>query len=162
MDHLWAPWRSEYIEDLHVTRKKRSEHLFFDIGQSADDEDNLVFFRSKSCYAILNRFPYNSGHCMVIPYRELAELKDLSTNEKTDLWETVDKVTDALKQAYKPHGFNIGINMGVGTGAGFPHHLHVHIVPRWKEDANFLTTTAETRIHPKELSTIYQDLKKNI
>ncbi|MEM9445543.1 MAG: HIT domain-containing protein [Verrucomicrobiota bacterium] len=156
MEHLWAPWRNQYVEG----KKVRSEHLFYEIGQSTEDEKHHVIYRSKSCYALLNKYPYNSGHLMVIPYQEISCLQELSESELLDLWATVNEMTQLLKDAYQPHGFNVGINMGLGSGAGFPQHLHVHVVPRWKDDANFLTTTAETRVHPHDLDVVYKTLKK--
>ncbi len=136
------------------------QNLFKLIGMSTDDEANHVIYRSKACYAVLNRFPYNTGHTMVVTYREVAELSQLSDDEMMDLWRSVQKVTDALKASFNPDGFNVGINIGHASGAGIPNHLHIHVVPRWKGDANFMTSTAETRVHPHELSMVYKKLKE--
>jgi ATP adenylyltransferase len=155
MEHLWAPWRNSYVN----SDKKTSDDIFYQIGQSANDEENLVVYRSKSCFVLLNRFPYNSGHSLVLPYRAVADLNQLSADESTDLWQTTTLTVNALKKSFSPQGFNIGVNLGSCAGAGIPNHLHVHIVPRWNGDANFMTATAETRIHPSELTTVYAQMK---
>lgn len=151
MEHLWAPWRNRYVSGS----QKPPENLFWEIGQSNDDQANHVIARSKSCYAVLNRYPYNSGHTLVVPYRCVAGLEELSETESLGLWDLVNRVTAALREAYKPQGFNIGINIGTAAGAGLPKHLHVHVVPRWEHDANFMTALAETRIHPNDLDTVW-------
>jgi len=154
MEHLWAPWRNRYVGGA----EKPAERLFFEIGQSTDDAANLVIARSKSCYAVLNRYPYNSGHTLVVPYREVADLEGLSDQETLDLWGLVNRVTAALRTAFTPHGFNIGANLGAAAGAGLPRHLHIHVVPRWEHDANFMTATAETRVHPQDLQEVHAKL----
>lgn len=156
MEHLWAPWRNSYI----VGDQKPNPDIFAEIAASSDDESNHVLFRSKASFAILNRFPYNTGHLMVLPYRQVTELLVLSPDESADLWNTVNLMTRALKHSFQPLGFNIGINIGQCAGAGVPRHLHVHVVPRWPNDSNFMTTTSETRVHPNELETVYSALKK--
>jgi ATP adenylyltransferase len=156
MEHLWAPWRNNYVNDTG----KNADDLFYHIGQSADDEKNLVVHRGKSCYVMLNRFPYNAGHSLVIPYRPVAELPLLADDETTDLWRTVTLTVSALKRAFAPPGFNIGVNIGACAGAGLPGHLHVHIVPRWHDDVNFMTATADTRVHPNKLSNVHTALKQ--
>lgn len=155
MEHLWAPWRNRYVARTDPT----PDNLFLLLGQSADDDANFLIARSKSCYAVLNRYPYNSGHTLVVPYREVADLGGLSDQETLDLWGLVRRVCDALRQAYQPHGFNIGANLGTAAGAGLPRHLHIHVVPRWEHDVNFMTATAETRIHPHDLESVHRTLK---
>lgn len=161
MEHLWAPWRNHYVGTLGSDSAAK-EDLFFQIGQSSEDDQTLVISRSKSCFAVLNRFPYNTAHCLIIPYRKVSDPQSLSAQEHADLWDTVYLVKNAIAKIYRPHGFNIGLNLGSAAGAGIPEHLHIHLVPRWQGDANFLTTTAETRIHPNELSTVYKDLRKEL
>ena len=158
MEHLWAPWRNSYI----AGQGKSNPDIFSDIAQSSDDESNLVLYRGKACFAVLNKFPYNTGHLMVLPYRPVAELLELSSDESANLWETVNLLTRALKETFHPPGFNLGINLGSSAGAGVPTHLHVHIVPRWPHDANFMTTIAETRVHPNDLAGTYLSLKKSL
>jgi len=156
MEHLWAPWRNSYV----TADKKNTDTLFFDIGQSTADRENLVVCRSKSAYVVLNRFPYNGGHSLVVPYRTVAEPSELAPDEATDLWSLVNRTVQALRQCYQPAGFNIGLNLGVAAGAGLPNHMHVHVVPRWSGDTNFMATTAGVRVHPNDLSKIYTDLKQ--
>ncbi|MDZ4787548.1 MAG: HIT domain-containing protein [Blastochloris sp.] len=161
MEHLWAPWRNDYVGTL-CEGSVAKEDLFFSIGQSANDDETHVVLRSKSCFALLNLFPYNTAHHLIIPYRKVAELSELSLDEQADLWATVQRVMDAVRKLYHPHGFNIGLNIGAAAGAGIPEHLHVHLVPRWNGDANFLTTIAGTRVHPSDLTTVYQTMKKEL
>jgi ATP adenylyltransferase len=156
VNHLWAPWRNQYISG----GEKPSAQLFWEISQSSDDEGNFILHRDKASWALLNRYPYNSGHLLVLPYRAVTELTELSSDESANLWSTVNLMTRALKKAFNPHGFNIGINLGAAAGAGIPTHLHIHIVPRWTGDANFMTSTGETRVHPHDLPTTYTLLKK--
>jgi len=158
MEHLWAPWRNSYVGTMEKDRGS-NENLFFEIGLSSDDAANHVVYRSKSCYALLNRFPYNTAHHLVVPYRKVTELDQLSADEQSDLWATVQTIIAAVRKLYHPHGFNIGLNIGAAAGAGLPDHLHVHLVPRWNGDANFMTATAGTRVHPSDLDTVYRDLK---
>jgi ATP adenylyltransferase len=158
MEHLWAPWRNSYVETLEQTSVPK-ENLFLALGQSGNDAENHVVYRSKSCYAVLNRFPYNTAHHLIVPYRQVTELDQLSGEEQADLWTTVQIILTAVRKLYHPQGFNIGLNIGAAAGAGIPDHLHIHLVPRWNGDANFMTATAGTRVHPSDLETVYRDLK---
>lgn len=157
MEHLWAPWRNAYVKKHDMTDTSK---LFETIAQSNNDEEHFVILRSKACYAILNRYPYNLGHLMVIPYRAVPDLADLSQDELSDLWNTINRCTSLLRKTIQPKGFNVGINIGAAAGAGIPHHLHVHIVPRWEGDTNFMTTVEHTRIHPGDLEGVYKTLCK--
>jgi ATP adenylyltransferase len=158
MEHLWAPWRNSYVGNMDKDRVSK-ENLFLEIGQSSADDLNHVVYRSKSSFALLNRFPYNTAHHLIVPYRKVTELDQLSCDEQSDLWATVQIIIAAVRKLYQPHGFNIGLNIGVAAGAGLPDHLHVHLVPRWNGDANFMTVTAGTRVHPSDLDSVYRDLK---
>lgn len=155
MEHLWTPWRNRYVN----ADKKESNRLFFDIGQSSEDEANLVLARSKSSFALLNRFPYTTGHALVLPYREVSDLEQLSEGEQADLWALLLRVKGVLAEALCPDGYNIGINLGAAAGAGLPSHLHVHLVPRWRGDSNFMTPIAGVRIHPNDLESVYRELR---
>jgi ATP adenylyltransferase len=115
------------------------------------DEEAFIVHRSSLCFVILNAFPYSSGHVMVLPYREVAQLEDLSADESLDLWATVTTATQALRQSHKPHALNVGINLGAAAGGSIAQHLHVHIVPRWNGDANFMTSVASARTIPEPL-----------
>jgi len=154
MEHLWAPWRNSY-----VTQKSPPDaELFFKIGQSTDDAVNHVLARSKSCFAVLNAFPYNAGHLMIVPYRQLSQLEELSDDEWLDIFGLLKKMKAALTEVMHPHGFNVGFNIGSAAGAGIVSHLHLHLVPRWNNDANFMTATADTRIHPNDLDGIWKQI----
>lgn len=152
MEHLWAPWRNRYV----VGEKKDLATLFRELAQSRDDRADGIVRRSKACFVVLNRFPYNLGHCMVVPYREVAMPAELSADESSDMWAMVNQTLAALKKAFNAPGFNVGMNLGPEAGAGIPNHLHVHVVPRWPNDANFLTAIAETRVHPGDLDSAWE------
>ncbi len=158
MEHLWAPWRNLYVKDS----QKHEGNIFARIAQSTDDEANYVLARGKSCFALLNVYPYNTGHLMVLPYRETGALEDLSDDETLEMMTTLKRLKGAITAAFRPDGFNIGINLGAAAGAGIDQHLHIHLVPRWRGDANFMTATAETRVHPNDLPTVYAAIKKQL
>ncbi len=157
MEHLWAPWRNQYVS--HTGNRAT---LFYDIGQSDKDAENHVLSRGKSCFALLNRFPYNTAHLMVVPYRIVAQLEELHDDELLELMTLLRSVKAAIMAVFKPHGFNIGVNIGAAAGAGIVEHLHVHLVPRWNGDSNFMTSTAETRVHPNELDHVYKLLTEQL
>jgi ATP adenylyltransferase len=154
MEHLWAPWRNTY-----VTHGVSDADLFSRLAASTEDEAHHILLRSKASYAVLNAFPYNAGHLMVVPYRVVTDLDELSPDELLDLFAVLQKAKVAVTRAYRPHGFNVGINLGAAAGAGVPKHLHIHLVPRWSHDANFMTTAGGTRVHPSDLATVYRDLR---
>jgi ATP adenylyltransferase len=158
MEHLWAPWRNLYVKDP----QKSGGNIFSLIAQSSDDEANHVLVRGKSCFALLNLYPYNTAHVMVVPYRATGELEDLSDDELLELMTMLKRIKAAVTAAFQPHGFNIGINVGRAAGAGIEQHLHVHLVPRWANDSNFMTATADTRVHPCDLPAVYAAIKKHL
>ncbi|MBW8865131.1 MAG: HIT domain-containing protein [Verrucomicrobia bacterium] len=159
MDSLHAPWRIEYILSKKPEMK---DGLFARIAQSGDDVGNLVVVRDRSCYALLNRYPYNGGHLMVVPYKEVPDLNGLTDEELADLWKLVRRCTNALRAVMKPDGFNIGINLGKVAGAGIAEHLHVHIVPRWNGDTNFMPVIADTGVVPDALEAIAAKLREEL
>ncbi len=148
MESLHAPWRIEYIL---APKPKLDASLFTRIAQSSDDEENLVVVRDRTCFALLNKYPYNGGHLMVVPYKETADLNGLTEEELADLWKLVRRCVNALTQLMKPDGFNIGINLGKAAGAGVTEHLHIHVVPRWSGDTNFMPVIATTSVVPEAL-----------
>jgi ATP adenylyltransferase len=158
MEHLWAPWRNTYVQ----RPGGKLDDVFAEIGRSSDDEANHVLARGKSCFALLNLYPYNTGHLMIVPYRVARDLEDLDEGEWVEIMAMLQRMKAAITAAFKPHGFNVGINIGAAGGAGIETHLHVHLVPRWSGDANFMTTTAGTRVHPSDLAGVYAALKKNL
>jgi ATP adenylyltransferase len=157
MEHLWAPWRNLYVQDTQA----RGD-VFAEIAASNEDEKNRVLVRGKSCFALLNVYPYNTGHLMVVPYRATSALEDLGDDELLELMTMLKTMKRALTAAIEPHGFNIGINLGAAAGAGIEAHLHVHLVPRWRNDSNFMTTTADTRVHPADLAEVYAKLREKL
>jgi len=158
MEHLWAPWRNLYVKD----NQKNEANIFAEIGRSSDDEANYVLARGKSCFALLNRYPYNTAHLMVVPYRATGALEDLSDDELLEVMTMLKRMKAAVTAAFQPQGFNVGINLGTAAGAGIDQHLHVHLVPRWRGDSNFMTVTADTRVHPNDLPTVYAAIRKQL
>ncbi len=124
------------------------------------DEENYIFHRGKHCFALLNLFPYNSGHFMVAPYRHVANLEDLTEEETLELWKIVSIGIKILRETMNPHGFNVGINIGRTAGAGYEGHIHVHVVPRWNGDTNFMPVLADTKVIPEHLAVTYKRLKE--
>ena len=159
MESLHAPWRIEYI--LSPKPEARTG-LFERIAQSSEDEANYVVMRDRTCFALLNRYPYNGGHIMVVPYKEVPDLNGLTDEELTDLWKLVRRCSNALAAVMKPDGFNVGINLGKVAGAGIAEHLHVHIVPRWNGDTNFMPVIAQTSVVPDALENIAAKLRMEL
>lgn len=149
MEALHAPWRIEYI--LGPKTPPGDGSIFTRIGQSSDDEGNYVIARERSCFAMLNNFPYVGGHLMVIPYREVPDFDQLTDGEILEMMRLVRRCKNALGKAMQPHGYNIGVNLGQAAGAGIEQHLHIHVVPRWAGDTNFMPVIANTSVVPEAL-----------
>ena len=147
MERLWAPWRSEYI----YGGKRERGCLFCRLYRSRDDVANLVVARGRLGFVALNRFPYNNGHLMVAPVRHVATPERLTAAEARELWELAARSVRALKQALRPQGFNLGANLGRVAGAGVAGHLHLHVVPRWNGDTNFMPVTGQTKVISEHL-----------
>jgi ATP adenylyltransferase len=159
MDSLHAPWRIEYILS---PKPELKEGLFTRIAQSSDDEENLVIVRDRTCFALLNRYPYVGGHLMTVPYKEVADLHGLTDEELADLWKLTRRCLAALAVVMKPNGFNVGINLGKAAGAGIAEHLHIHVVPRWNGDTNFMPVLANTTVLPEALREIAAKLRAEL
>jgi ATP adenylyltransferase len=159
MDVLHAPWRIEYIL---APKPAQDQSLFTQIAQSSDDVAHHVIARRKTCYALLNTYPYNGGHLMVVPYRQIAELTELTPDESAELISLTQECVAALKQTMKPDGFNVGINLGKCAGAGIAEHLHMHVVPRWTGDTNFMPVLGQTSVLPQALDEIAGQLRKSL
>jgi ATP adenylyltransferase len=159
MDSLHAPWRIEYILS---PKPKLEQSLFTSIAQSTDDVANLVIARDRTCYALLNRYPYNGGHLMVVPYKEVCDLHGLTDEELSDLWKLARRCITALKAVMRPDGFNVGINLGKVAGAGIEEHLHIHIVPRWNGDTNFMPVIAGAGVLPEALLDVAAKLRAEL
>ena len=156
MDSLHAPWRIEYIV---APKPPLTESLFTTLAQSSDDETNLVIARDRTCYAVLNRYPYNGGHLLVVPYKQSPDLNGLTDEEVADLWKLARRCVNVLQQEMKAEGFNIGINLGRVAGAGIAGHLHIHIVPRWFGDTNFMPVIANSGVIPQALIDLGNQLR---
>lgn len=156
MDSLHAPWRIEYIV---APKPPLTESLFTTLAQSSDDVTNLVIARDRTCYAVLNRYPYNGGHLLVVPYKQSPDLNGLTDEEIADLWKLVRRCVNVLQQEMKAEGFNIGINLGRVAGAGIAGHLHIHIVPRWFGDTNFMPVIAHSGVIPQALVELGNQLR---
>ena len=147
MDRLWAPWRLSYVTAAQVPP---TNCIFCD--PSAERDIDLVVFRGERSYVILNLYPYNNGHLMVVPDRHLSALEALTPDEQIELMRLTRLSEMALNEAYKPQGINVGINLGKAAGAGIENHLHIHLVPRWSGDTNFMTAVGQTRVLPEDLA----------
>jgi ATP adenylyltransferase len=156
VEHLWAGWRMPYIRSpAHDEDKQLFEGMtLFEgiLNSGLPDDETYILWRGEHSFALLNAYPYTSGHVMVLPRRGVPHLSDLSREEHAELWEGVRLATEAITAAYEPDGMNVGANLGKGAGAGFPDHLHVHILPRWEGDTNFMTAVANTRVLPEALA----------
>lgn len=141
-DCLWAPWRMEYIESVG----RPEGCVFCRAWSGTDDRSSLVVRRGETAFVILNRYPYNNGHCMVVPVRHTADLGGLSQVEKIELFDLLDATRRALDEAMHPHGYNLGMNLGRTAGAGIADHLHFHLVPRWNGDTNFMPVLGHTKV----------------
>jgi ATP adenylyltransferase len=156
MDTLHAPWRIEYIL---APKPEMPTGLFAQIAQSSDDVANLVVVRERTCYALLNRFPYTGGHLLAVPYKQTSDLNGLTDDELADLWKLTRRCVNVLKQVMKAEGYNIGVNLGKVAGAGIIEHVHVHVVPRWTGDTNFMAVVANTTVVPQALTELAAQLR---
>jgi ATP adenylyltransferase len=155
MDYLWTPWRYAYVADA----AKNDRCVFCDAAAMGDDAKALIVRREAKCYVILNRFPYTTGHVMVVPFAHVADLSACNAETLGEMMRLAQRVEVALGTVYKPDGFNLGMNLGRCAGAGVTGHLHLHVLPRWGGDTNFMTVTAETRVQPEDLSVTYEKLR---
>jgi ATP adenylyltransferase len=156
MEPLHAPWRIEYV----LAPKEPTDHsLFTRIAQANDDAANYIIARERHCFALLNKYPYAGGHLMVVPYKQTADLSTLTDDELSELMKLTRSCVNALTQAMKPDGFNIGINLGKVAGAGIVEHVHIHVVPRWIGDTNFMPVLAQTTVLPQALNEVADKLR---
>jgi ATP adenylyltransferase len=157
MDFIWSPWRYAYVSS---TRK--NEACVFCVGESepnaATDRERLILHRGRHCFVIMNLYPYTAGHVMVAPYAHLGHITDADQGQLTEMMALAQKSVRILGGLYRPEGFNIGMNLGECAGAGVRDHIHLHVVPRWCGDVNFMTSTGETRVLPEDLETTYRKL----
>jgi ATP adenylyltransferase len=156
MDYLWTPWRYQYV----TSAGKPDRCVLCDAGALGDDRERLVVYRGETVYVLLNRFPYTSGHVMIVPYRHVSTLQDMADDALAEM-ARVAKATDRhLRALYRPEGLNIGMNLGKSAGAGIAEHLHLHVLPRWTGDTNFMTVVGETRVMPEALDVTWVRLRE--
>jgi len=153
MEQIWAPWRMEYIE-----QEKSGDCIFCTLPKAGEDSKNFILHKGPLCFVIMNIFPYNTGHLMISPYRHLSCITKLSDEEYLELNRLTQKCVEILRGVKSPEGFNVGFNMGKAGGAGFEEHIHVHIVPRWIGDTNYMPVLADIKVHPEHLRTTYEKL----
>ncbi|MBD3315012.1 MAG: HIT domain-containing protein [Chitinivibrionales bacterium] len=157
MNQIWAPWRMTYIAGID---KNDDGCVFCRKPQGADDEEGLILYRGKRCYVLQNLYPYNNGHLMIVPYTHTSDPATLDDESSLELWRLTMKSKAALKAAFHPDGFNIGMNIERVAGAGIDQHIHLHIVPRWSGDTNFMPVVGETKVISQALSDTYKALKR--
>lgn len=155
MDRLWSPWRGEYVGG---NAQQRSGCIFCRFGAEDTDAENLVLHRGDHAYMILNRYPYNSGHLMIVPYEHIADFTLLPSPTAAQMMSLLSHSLATLGRVYKPDGYNVGMNLGAAGGAGVADHLHLHVVPRWDGDTNFMPVVGEVKVMPETLLTTYQKL----
>jgi len=155
MKHLWAPWRMKFLD----THAKTLGCVFCTLPAEDADEKNLILHRSTHCFVIFNKYPYNPGHLMVIPFRHTSNFLELTADELLDMQQQLQTSMAALKKQMEPQGFNLGMNLGEAGGAGIRDHLHYHIVPRWNGDTNFMPALGHTKVLPETLDATYKKLK---
>ncbi len=157
MKILWAPWRIEYIRS-----PKHDGCIFCDFPKENRDEERLILYRGEHSFVIMNNYPYNPGHVMIAPYRHVGRWEDLTDDELLEIMKLSQMMIKVLKKVMSPHGFNLGVNLGRVAGAGIDDHVHLHIVPRWNGDTNFMPVIADTKVIPESLEEAYRELKKAI
>ena len=163
MERLFSPWRSEYIGSFSKRRKNKDEScLFCTAAENKNDSSNLILLRRRYCFAMMNLYPYNSGHVLVVPYTHTSDFGKLSTKEYADVMAASALVMEAVDKTMQPQGFNFGANLGRVAGAGIDQHIHFHIVPRWNGDTNFMPTLADTKLVSESIQATYKKLKKNL
>jgi ATP adenylyltransferase len=155
MKYLWSPWRMTYIEK----NKFEVACAFCDALEESDSAGNLIVYRGPRAFIILNRFPYTSGHLMTVPYQHCPSLEDLNPETRAEIIELANLGMQVLRQVYQPQGFNLGINLGEAAGAGITDHIHMHVVPRWTGDTNFMSSLGHTRVLPETLEDTYNRIK---
>lgn len=155
MDYLWTPWRYAYI----TAAQKPQGCIFCEITK-ADDAKAHIIYRGQNCFVVLNTYPYTPGHVMIVPYAHLDELQKLSPEASHEMMDLSQKMENVLRTLYKPDGVNLGMNIGAAAGAGVAGHIHMHVLPRWVADANFVSVVGETRILPETLETTWERMRK--
>ena len=154
---IWAPWRLAYVKD--ASKDQEEECIFCAKPAQDDDRENLIVHRGELCFVILNTFPYTNGHLMVAPFEHIPALQDLGPDTVAEMMALSQQAMRCLEEGYSPHGYNVGFNQGRIAGAGFENHIHMHVVPRWGGDTNFMPVLADTRVMPQTLEQSYEALR---
>ena len=157
MDRLWAPWRQAYVTDA---APQKGGCVFCAILKEKKDRQNLIFTRSAHSFAVLNLYPYNNGHSLIVPLRHVSDLDKLHPEERLDFFDLMSSSKQLLERVLKPDGFNIGMNLGKVAGAGVPGHVHMHVVPRWRGDVNFMPIVNGTRVISQSMKVLFRQLKE--
>jgi ATP adenylyltransferase len=157
---IWAPWRLAYVKE--ASNDSGQECIFCAKPAVGDDEASLIVHRGERCFVILNLFPYTNGHLMVAPYEHVATLQELDADTVAEMMALTQRAMSVLSERYEPHGYNVGFNQGRVAGAGVEHHIHMHVVPRWGGDTNFMPVLADTRVMPQTLEESYATLKGSL
>lgn len=156
MDYLWTPWRYAYVS----TAETASGCIFCELPKIGDDSKALIVYRGQHCFIILNSFPYSAGHVLIVPFAHLDQLQKLPIEASREMMDLAQKMEGVLRELYSPDGINLGMNIGKAAGAGVAGHIHMHVLPRWVADANFMSVVGETRVLPEDLATTYQRIRK--
>ncbi len=163
MERLFSPWRSEYIGSLSKSKEREDKGcLFCSAAKSKNDSRSLILLRRKFCFVMMNLYPYNSGHVLIIPYTHTGQFSRLSKKEHADVMAASALVMEAIEKTMQPQGFNFGANLGRVAGAGIDQHIHFHVVPRWTGDTNFMPTLADTKLVSESMQETYKKLRKNL
>ena len=157
MERIWAPWRLEYVKD--ASKDLAEECIFCAKPDAGDDEAVLIVHRGERCFVILNKYPYTNGHLMVAPFEHTATIQDLDAETVAEMMALAQRSMTILESKYQPHGYNVGFNQGRVAGAGVEHHIHMHVVPRWGGDTNFMPVLADTHVMPATLEQTYEALR---
>jgi ATP adenylyltransferase len=160
MDKLWSPWRSKYIQSFKPGSKKEEGCLFCRIAEEKKDKENYLLYRNKNSFIIMNLYPYNNGHLMIVPYTHVSSLRELNEDTRLECMNMINLGCEMLEKSLYPHGFNIGANVGRIAGAGIDEHVHFHIVPRWNGDTNFMPVLNEVKLISEFMEETYGKLKK--
>ena len=156
-ERIWAPWRLEYVKD--ASKDSEDECIFCAKPAEDDDEANLIVHRGELCFVILNLYPYTNGHLMIAPFEHVGRIQDIAVETTAEMMALAQRAISVLQNRYEPHGFNVGFNQGRVAGAGVEHHIHMHVVPRWGGDTNFMPVLADTRVMPQTLEQTFESLK---
>lgn len=163
MERMWSPWRSKYIDSFKKPAKKKkrkTDSIFATALAARDDDKQFILWRGRHCFVIMNRYPYNSGHLMIVPYRQTGRFEDLTPEEFLEIMATSQRAKKALDEVMNPQGYNFGANIGRAAGAGVDNHIHFHIVPRWNGDTNFMPVLTNTKVISEDMRLTLKKLRK--